>query len=165
MWRSLSVPPGNEKLWPATKRKPHLSVNQNSVELAAKNGRLIGSLGTSIFGRKFYDIPSYRTVIVAAAIAGLWKTFEKAGKPGWAAIVPIYNVIVMLEIVGKPLWWIVLFLIPLVNLVAAILVGIAMAGKLGRPALGLDWRCCHSSSIRFLDLATPNLSVAPGTAS
>lgn len=44
----------------------------------------------------------------------------KAGKPGWACIIPIYNIIVMLEIVGKPLWWIFLFLIPGVNLVFGI---------------------------------------------
>jgi hypothetical protein len=72
--------------------------------------------------------------IIVLTIAGIWKTFEKAGKPGWAAIVPIYNIIVMLEIVGKPLWWIVLFFIPFVNLVACILVGIAMAGKFGKSA-------------------------------
>jgi hypothetical protein len=53
-------------------------------------------------------------------IVGMWKTFEKAGKPGWAAIIPIYNVIVMLEIVGKPIWWLVLFIIPCVNIVFAI---------------------------------------------
>ena len=73
-------------------------------------------------------------LIVIAAIAGIWKTFEKAGKPGWAAIVPIYNIIVMLEIAGKPLWWIVLFLIPIANLVVAILVGIAIAEKFGKGA-------------------------------
>jgi len=43
-------------------------------------------------------------------IAGLWKVFVKAGKPGWASLVPIYNLIVLLEIVGRPLWWIVFFL-------------------------------------------------------
>jgi hypothetical protein len=45
----------------------------------------------------------------------LWKIFSKAGKPGWAAIIPIYNLIVWLEIVNKPLWWIILMLIPIVN--------------------------------------------------
>ena len=73
-------------------------------------------------------------LIVIVAIAGLWKTFEKAGKPGWAAIIPIYNLIVMLEIAGKPLWWIVLFLIPIANLVVAILVSIAIAEKFGKSA-------------------------------
>lgn len=51
-----------------------------------------------------------------------WKIFVKAGKPGWAAIVPIYNVIILLEIVGKPTWWVLLFFIPLVNIVIAIMV-------------------------------------------
>lgn len=54
-------------------------------------------------------------------VIGLWKVFEKAGKPGWAAIIPIYNIIVLLEIIGKPVWWIVLFLIPIVNLVILII--------------------------------------------
>lgn len=55
-------------------------------------------------------------------IASMWKVFEKAGKPGWAAIVPIYNAIVMLEIAGKPIWWIILYLIPFVNIIASIIV-------------------------------------------
>jgi hypothetical protein len=50
-----------------------------------------------------------------------WKLFEKAGRPGWAAIIPIYNLIVLLEIAGKPAWWIVLLLIPFVNIVVYIL--------------------------------------------
>lgn len=53
---------------------------------------------------------------------GLMGVFTKAGKPGWAAFVPIYNVIVLLEVVGRPLWWFVLFLIPGVNVVASIIV-------------------------------------------
>lgn len=70
--------------------------------------------------------------ILVAIIAGFWKVFVKAGKPGWAAIVPIYNVIVLLEIAGKPLWWIILFLIPIVNIVMVVLVGIAVAKKFGK---------------------------------
>ena len=41
-------------------------------------------------------------------IASLWKIFTKAGKPGWACIIPIYNIIIMLEIAGKPWWWLFL---------------------------------------------------------
>ena len=48
--------------------------------------------------------------LTLVVIAGMWKVFTKAGKPGWASLVPIYNLIVLLEIVGRPLWWIVLFL-------------------------------------------------------
>ena len=58
----------------------------------------------------------YLAIIVLMIIA-LWKIFVKAGKPGWAAIIPIYNFIVLLEIVGKPTWWIILYLIPIVNII------------------------------------------------
>jgi hypothetical protein len=53
-------------------------------------------------------------------IASLWKIFTKAGKPGWACIIPIYNIIVLLDIVGKPWWWLLLMLIPFVNFVLLI---------------------------------------------
>jgi Family of unknown function (DUF5684) len=72
--------------------------------------------------------------LAVLAVAGWWKVFVKAGKPGWAAIVPIYNVVVLLEIVGKPLWWIILFLIPLANIVVFIIVGIELAKRFGRSA-------------------------------
>ena len=72
--------------------------------------------------------------IVIAAIAGLWKTFSKAGKPGWGAIIPIYNVILLLEIAGKPIWCILLLLIPVVNFVIAILVSIEVAKNFGKGA-------------------------------
>ncbi len=73
--------------------------------------------------------------IFIAIIAGFWKVFTKAGKPGWAAIIPIYNGIVLLEIAGKPLWWIILFFIPLVNVIMAILVGLAVARNFGKSEL------------------------------
>lgn len=50
-----------------------------------------------------------------------WIIFSKAGKPGWAAIVPIYNLIVLLEIVGKPWWWLFLLCIIPINIVFAII--------------------------------------------
>lgn len=52
--------------------------------------------------------------------AALWKVFTKAGKPGWAAIVPVYNAYIMLKIGGKPGWWLVLFLIPVLNIIVII---------------------------------------------
>jgi hypothetical protein len=56
-------------------------------------------------------------IVGVITIIGQWKVYTKAGKPGWACIIPIYNLIVMLEIVGKPIWWIFLFLIPCVNII------------------------------------------------
>jgi len=73
-------------------------------------------------------------VLVIAVIAGFWKVFEKAGKPGWAAIIPIYNIIVLLEIIGKPIWWIILFFIPCVNFIASILVALEVAKCFGKSA-------------------------------
>ena len=71
---------------------------------------------------------------VILMIASMWKVFTKAGEPGWAVIVPIYNIIVMLKIAGKPLWWIILYLIPIVSLVIAIMVSIGIAEKFGKGA-------------------------------
>ena len=67
-------------------------------------------------------------------IASAWTVFTKAGKPGWASIIPIYNIIVLLEIVKKPWWWILLLLIPLVNLIISFLIMNALAESFGKGA-------------------------------
>ena len=53
--------------------------------------------------------------VAAFLIAAMWKVFTKAGQPGWAAIIPIYNIYIMTKIGGKPGYWTLLCLIPLVN--------------------------------------------------
>lgn len=70
--------------------------------------------------------------IFVAIIAGIWKVFVKAGKPGWACLIPIYNIVVLLEIVGRPIWWLILLIIPIVSLVVAIIVSIDMAKSFGK---------------------------------
>lgn len=77
--------------------------------------------------------PVYGVVIIVM-IAAMWKVFTKAGKPGWAAIIPIYNFIVMLEIIGRPIWWLVLMFIPFVNFVVFIIIAVDMAKSFGRSA-------------------------------
>lgn len=72
--------------------------------------------------------------VIILIFAALWKIFAKAGKPGWAALIPIYNIVVMLEIVGKPIWWVVLFLIPCVNVIVGILVAVELANRFGLGA-------------------------------
>ena len=62
----------------------------------------------------------------------MWTVFVKAGQPGWAAIVPLYNVIVLLKIAGKPLWWFLLMLVPLVNIIVVFIVAIAIAKNFGK---------------------------------
>jgi len=70
--------------------------------------------------------------VIVAILAGFWKVFVKAGQPGWACLVPIYNIVVMLQIVGRPIWWLVLLLIPIVSLVVMIIVSIDMAKSFGK---------------------------------
>lgn len=53
-------------------------------------------------------------------IAAQWKVFTKAGQPGWAAIIPIYNIYIMTKIAGKPGWWVLMFFLPFVNFIFAI---------------------------------------------
>ena len=84
--------------------------------------------GVGIVGWLFY------MAIIAFAIVVQWKLFEKAGKPGWASIVPIYNIIVLLEIVGKPWWYLLLLLVPVVNIVIMIMVMIALAQVFGKDS-------------------------------
>ena len=72
--------------------------------------------------------------IVILVIASFWVVFTKAGQPGWASIVPIYNLIILLTIARKPLWWILLMLIPLVNFVIAIIVAIEIAKNFGKSS-------------------------------
>jgi uncharacterized membrane protein YhaH (DUF805 family) len=60
--------------------------------------------------------------VVVFEIAALWRVFAKAGRPGWGAIIPIYNLYLLCKVAGKPGWWTILFFIPLVNIVAFILV-------------------------------------------
>jgi hypothetical protein len=60
-----------------------------------------------------------------------WKIYKKAGKPGWAVLVPIYNIIVLLEIVGKPIWWIFLMFIPFVNIIFGIIIANELSKSFG----------------------------------
>lgn len=65
-------------------------------------------------------------------IIAMWKVFKKAGKPGWAAIIPVYNIIVMLEIAELPMWYIALYFVPGANIYAMIKTYIEVAHKFGK---------------------------------
>ncbi len=71
--------------------------------------------------------------IIGVLIAGMWKMFEKAGQPGWAAIVPIYNTYVLVvEIAKMDIMWFVLLLVPCVQYVAVFVIMIKVAKKYGQ---------------------------------
>lgn len=71
-------------------------------------------------------------LIALFVIVAMWKVFTKAGRPGWATIIPIYNMYVWCKIVGRPGWWVILMLIPLVNIIVGIIVCIDMAKSFGK---------------------------------
>jgi hypothetical protein len=73
--------------------------------------------------------------IVVVMIVAMWRVFEKAGQPGWGCLIPFYNIYLLLQIAGRPGWWLILFCIPLVNLVVGIIVYIDIAASFGKDVL------------------------------
>ena len=92
-------------------------------DLGSDGGGIVGAIGGLIY-----------LAFMVLMVASLWKIYDKAGEPGWAAIVPIYNVVVLLKIVGRPIWWLLLLMIPFVNFIIAILVMIDLAKSFGQGA-------------------------------
>ena len=72
--------------------------------------------------------------IMVLFVVALWKVFVKAGQPGWAVLIPFYNLYVLLKIAGRPGWWLLLLMIPLVNIVTGAVVAIDIAKCFGKGA-------------------------------
>ena len=75
-------------------------------------------------------------VILVFILAAMWRVFTKAGQPGWAVLIPIYNAYIMLKIAGKPGWWLILMFIPLVNLIVSIIMTAGIAANFGKGGGG-----------------------------
>lgn len=73
-------------------------------------------------------------VVGLLGLIAMWKIFTKAGKPGWAVLIPIYNLYVLLEIVGRPVWWLIMLLIPLVNVIFMFILAFDLAKSFGKGA-------------------------------
>ena len=93
------------------------------------NPVLAQSSGGGIFGGVFL---LFWLAVVIVVIVAMWKVFTKAGQPGWAAIIPIYNTYIMLKIAGRPWWWLLLMLIPIVTFVVSIIVLVDLAKSFGK---------------------------------
>lgn len=74
-------------------------------------------------------------VLGVISIVALWKVFQKAKQPGWAAIIPIYNIYILLKVVGRPGWWILLYLIPFVNIIVHLVVALDAAKSFGKSSV------------------------------
>jgi uncharacterized membrane protein YhaH (DUF805 family) len=96
-------------------------MNEDAMNSAAQQG---GSMIGGLVG----------LAILVFLVAAMWKVFTKAGKAGWLILIPIVNVYQLLKIAGRPGWWLILFLIPLVNLIISILVSMDIAKSFGKGA-------------------------------
>ena len=56
-------------------------------------------------------------VVQVLHFLGTWKLYPKAGRKSWEAIIPFYNAYVLMKIIQRPVWWIVLLFIPVINLI------------------------------------------------
>jgi uncharacterized protein DUF5684 len=70
--------------------------------------------------------------VVVVLIAAYWRIFSKAGRPGWASLIPIYNMVTLLHITGRSGWWVVGMCVPLLNLFVFIRLVFELAGAFGR---------------------------------
>ena len=70
--------------------------------------------------------------IFMLVVAGMWRVFSKAGRPGWYALVPIYNSIVLAEIVGRPGWVGLLNLVPFLNIYINVIIALDVAKSFGK---------------------------------
>ncbi len=71
-------------------------------------------------------------IFAVIMIAAFWNVFTKAGEKGWKSIIPIYNYIVLMRIIGRPVWWVILLLIPFVNFIVLIIVWLDLAKAFGK---------------------------------
>jgi len=91
-------------------------------------------------------------LVLVVFIATGWKIYAKAGQPGWAVLIPIYNMVVYLKIVGRPIWWILLLFVPLVNFVVCIVLSNDLSKKFGR-GVGFTLGLIFLAPIFYLILA------------
>jgi len=96
-----------------------LLAQNNGGDAAAAAGGIFSFLCSCIFVLIGIFVP----------LIGLWKIFEKAGKPGWAVLIPIYNAVVLLEIIDRPIWWLILLCF---GPVFGIIVGLELAKSFGK---------------------------------
>lgn len=93
------------------------------------------SADTAVFGGIMAFFATYSLIILGVSVLMLisnWKIFTKAGKPGWATIVPFYNIYVQTEIAGLPIMYFIFTFIPFLNIYAIFKIYIEIAHKFGK---------------------------------
>lgn len=89
------------------------------------------ALGTAL-GAMFGTIIVISLVVYVLMVVAMWRMFTKANKPGWAALIPIYNMVVLYQIAGLNPWLLLLYIIPFVNFIASIVLAIMLCINLSK---------------------------------
>lgn len=98
-------------------------------ESILNGGTLVGLMG---FGMMWMIFTLTIITVIVVSIIASWKIFTKAGKPGWASLIPFYNIYVLLQIANMPGWWLLAFFIPILSLVASIMLAVNLAHAFGK---------------------------------
>ena len=87
---------------------------------------------------------------------GSWKLYQKAGRKSWEALIPVYNAVVLMEIIRRPKWWVVLLFIPIINLMIFPVVWVETLRSFGKKssldtALGILTFGLYTYTINYSD--------------
>ena len=89
------------------------------------------ALGTAL-GAMFGTIMVISLIAYVLMVVAMWRMFTKANKPGWASLIPVYNMVVLFQIAGLNPWLLLLYVIPFVNFIAAIVLTIMLCINLAK---------------------------------
>lgn len=78
-------------------------------------------------------------IVQAIHFLGTWKLYVKAGRKAWEAAVPIYNAIVLMQIINRPKWWVILLFIPIINLLMFPVIWVETIRSFGRNGQSESW--------------------------
>jgi len=100
--------------------------------LKIPGGNMSNNSSFDLEGPAVFLFVIFSFLLAAFYVYCAWRIFEKAGKPGWAALIPIFNTLIQLEIVQRPLWWVFLMFVPGVNLVISVIIIFDLAKVFGK---------------------------------
>lgn len=113
----------------------------------------------AVLGRMLVGYLITFLVIYVLSVIAMWKIFTKAGKPGWASLIPVYNIVVIYQIVGLNPLLVILLFIPFINGIAAIVLSIIQCIRLSKTfgkGDGFTFRLIFLSPIFLLILGFEN---------
>lgn len=110
-------------------------------------------------------------IIQVIHFLGTWKLYVKAGRKAWEAAVPIYNAIILMQIINRPKWWVILLFIPIINLLMFPVIWVETIRSFGRNSLVESWLVVltlgfyiyyvnYALDVKYIE----NRSLHPGTA-